>query len=290
MLTEINIFPHVTAKLGEGPVWHSSERVFYWVDITEKKLHWLDLTTGKDRDFDMGSMIGTVVPVEEGGVVVALETGVYRFTTAKQLVKLADYPADAALNTRFNDGKCDPAGRLWVGTMEKSAKPHQGKLYRMDVNRLVAVLENTTISNGMAWSPDETTMYYIDTYDQVVYAFDYDNANGNISGKRVTVIIPQTMGSPDGMTVDSAGNLWVALWGGGAVVCFDPKSGQQIEKIEVDAPNVTSCAFGGSEMNLLMITTACEGLNEQRLKQYPLSGNIFIVSTSSKGVEPYFFK
>lgn len=290
MLTEISVFPHVTATLGEGPMWHSGEQVFYWVDITGKKLHRLDLTTGKDVDFDMGSMIGTVVPVEEGGVVVALETGVYRFTDARQMLKLADFPADAAPNSRFNDGKCDPAGRLWVGTMEKSVKPHQGKLYRMVGNRLAVVLENITISNGLAWSPDERTMYYIDTYEQVIYAFDYNNSNGHISGKRVAVTIPLTMGSPDGMTVDSTGNLWVALWGGGAVVCFDPKSGQQIDTIEVDAPNVTSCVFGGSDMNTMIITTAREGLSERQLKQYPLSGKVFITNISCKGIKPNYFR
>ncbi len=285
-----NLLPDSCNQLGEGVMWHPGEQVFYWIDITGEKLHRFDLISCIDEAFEMGSMIGTVVPVEEGGVVVALETGVYRFTIAKQLVKLADFPADAAPNTRFNDGKCDPAGRFWVGTMEKNAKPHKGKLYRMDGNRLVVVLENTTISNGLTWSPDKATMYYIDTWDQVIYAFDYDNASGNISGKRVAVTIPQTMGSPDGMTVDSTGNLWVALWGGGAVVCFDPKTGQQLDAIEVSAPNVTSCAFGGPDMKTLVITTAREGLDAGQLTQYPLSGKVFFTNTICQGINPYYFK
>jgi sugar lactone lactonase YvrE len=290
VFSKIDVLPDVVATLGEGPMWHSGEQVFYWVDITGKKLHRLDLSAGTDVAFDMGSMISTVAPVEDGGVVVALETGVYRFTVPQQLIKFADFPDDAAPNTRFNDGKCDPAGRLWIGTMEKSAKPHQGKLYRIDGNRFIPVLENITISNGLAWSPDHRTMYYIDTYDQVVYAFDYDNVSGDISGKRVVVTIPHSMGSPDGMTIDNTGKLWVALWGGGSVACLDPRTGQQLEKIEVAAPHVTSCAFGGSDMNILVITTAREGLNEQQLTQYPLSGKIFFTNTSCRGIKPNFFK
>lgn len=289
MHSELKVFPDVTANLGEGPIWHPGEQVFYWVDITGEKLHRLDLISGTDEAFDMGSMIGAAVPVEVGGVVVALETGIYRFTVAKQLVKLAGYPAEAAPNTRFNDGKCDSSGRIWIGTMHKNARSRQGKLYRMDRNRLIPVLEDITISNGMAWSPDNRTMYYIDTPDQVVYAFDYDNASGDLSGKRVAITIPLSMGSPDGMTIDSTGKLWIALWGGGAVVCFDPQSGQQLEKFEVMAHHVTSCAFGGPAMNTLVITTAREGLSEEQLAQYPLSGKVFYINTYCKGIQPNYY-
>lgn len=283
--SEINVFPDALSILGEGPVWHHGEQVFYWIDISGKKLHRLDLSAGDDQSFDMGSMIGAVVPVENGGVVVALETGIYRFNTPDQFQKLVDYPSDAALNTRFNDGKCDPSGRLWIGTMHKNAKPYQGKLYRMDQGKFIAVLENISISNGLSWSPDQQTMYYIDTFEQAVYAFDFDSRHGGISNKRIFITIPESMGSPDGMTADSTGKLWIALWGGSGVACFDPQTRQLLGKIEVPALNVTSCEFGGPDMKTLLITTAREGLNEEQLQQYPLSGQVFFVETTLEGIK-----
>ena len=287
--SEVNVLPGVTSTLGEGPVWHHGEQVFYWIDISGKKLHRLDLASGKDLSFNMGSMIGAVVPVEAGGVVVALETGIFKFNAPDQSLKLVDYPSDAAPNTRFNDGKCDSSGRLWIGTMERNAKPHQGKLYRMDHGKLVAVLENISISNGLGWSPDGQTMYYIDTFEQAVYAFDFDVMHGEISNKRIFIAIPESMGSPDGMTVDSTGQLWIALWGGSGVACFDPQTGKLIGRIEVPALNVTSCEFGGSDLKTLLITTAREGLSEVQLQQYPLSGQVFFVHTPFRGLKSNYW-
>ena len=283
--SEINVFPNLTSTLGEGPVWHHVEQVFYWIDISGNLLHRLDLSSGKDQSFNMGSMIGAVVPVENGGVVVAMETGIYRFNAPDQFQKLVDFPTDSAPNTRFNDGKCDPSGRLWIGTMDKNAKPHQGKLYRMDHGKLVAVLENISISNGLGWSPDGQTMYYIDTFEQTVYAFDFDVMHGDISNKRIFITIPESMGSPDGMTVDSTGKLWIALWGGGGVACFDPQTGQLLDRIEVPALNITSCEFGGPDLKTLLITTAKEELNEEQLQKYPLSGQVFYVETILVGIK-----
>ena len=286
---DVNVFPDVTSTLGEGPVWHQGEQVFYWIDISGKKLHRLDLASGKDQSFDMGSMIGAVLPVQAGEAVIALETGIYSFYAPDQFQKLVDYPSDAAPNTRFNDGKCDPSGRLWIGTMDKNAKPYQGKLYRMDEGKLVAVLENISISNGLGWSPDQQTMYYIDTYEQAVCAFDFDVTYGRISNKKIILTIPQSMGSPDGMTVDSTGKLWIALWGGGGVACFDPQTGQLIGRIEVPALNVTSCEFGGPDLKTLLITTAREGLSEEQLQQYPLSGKVFFVYTPFRGLKSNYW-
>ena len=288
--SEIKVFPDVTSTLGEGPVWHCEEQVFYWIDITGKKLHRLDLVTGKNQSFEMGSMIGAVMPVQEGGVVVALETGIFRFYPPDQFQKLVEYPSDASPNTRFNDGKCDPGGRLWIGTMDKNAKPYQGKLYRLEGSRLIEVLQNISISNGLGWSPDHRTMYYIDTFEQTVYAFDFDISTGEITNKRVVVYVSKSLGAPDGMTVDCNGNLWVALWGGSGVACFDPLTGDLIGKVEIPALNVTSCEFGGPDLKTLLITTAREGLNEEQLREYPLSGHVFIVQTPICGIKSDYYK
>lgn len=289
MMTEANIISNITCTLGEGPIWHPLEKVYYWVDIIGQQLYRYDPASHSELSFQMGSMIGTAVPVCGGGVLVALETGVFYFNGTENMTKLADYPDDAAPNTRFNDGKCDPAGRLWVGTMEKEAKPHQGKLYRLDDLVLTPVLDNVTISNGLAWSIDKKTMYYIDTFEQTIYAFDYNNKNGEISGRKAIVEIPLSMGSPDGMTIDSEGKLWVALWGGYSVVRFDPETGRQMDKIEIPAPNVTSCTFGGHDLHELFCTTAREGLEKEKLKQYPHSGKPFSMKSPYKGIDPYCF-
>ena len=286
----INKFPGVQAELGEGPVWHAGEKVFYWIDISGRKLHRLDLYSGKNQSFDMPGMIGALFPIEEGGVVVALETGIFRFRVPDHFELLAEYPLDALPNTRFNDGKCDPAGRLWIGTMDKNAKPYQGKLYRLEGSNLVSVIESVSISNGLAWSPDQQTMYYTDTFEQTVYAFDFNISSGEISGKRELIRISGSMGSPDGLTVDRKGNLWIALWGGHAVACFDPESRQLICKIDIPALNVTSCEFGGPDLDILLITTAREGLNEDQLKQYPLSGHIFFVKTPFHGLQSNYIR
>ena len=276
------------AILGEGALWHPMEKKLYWVDIEGEELHIFDPATGKDKVFHTGSRIGTVVPVKGGGALVALQKGIHKVDTQSGNFSLVVNPLEDP-NIRFNDGKCDPAGRFWVGTMALDVRKNAAVLYRMDRDTQIhLMLEQVTISNGLVWSADKKTMYYIDTPTSAVTAFDYHHETGEISNGRELIVIPESEGHPDGMTIDEEGMLWIALYGGGAVTRWDPKSGEIIGKVSLPVPNVTSCAFGGEKLDTLYITTARNGLDEEKLKQYPLSGGLFAVKPGAKGVEAHF--
>lgn len=273
------------AILAEGPVWHPIEKVLYWVDISGMKLHRYDPRCMKTQTFEMGSMIGTVAPATgKFTVVVALESGICGIDAKGTKHKLANYPAGEMGGNRFNDGKCDPAGRLWVGTMNKAVHEAAGNLYCWEGQEWCVKQAGVTISNGLAWSSAAQTMYYIDTPEYVVWAYDYDVQSGYIENKRVAITVAKNLGAPDGMTMDAEGMLWIAHWGGRAVIRWNPMTGQIMEKIEVPAPHVTSCTFGGDDLQTLYITTAREGLSENEWVQYPFSGALFELKTTVRGI------
>jgi sugar lactone lactonase YvrE len=278
------------SKLGEGSLWHPKEKKLYWVDIEGKILHIYDPATGKDKELPVGSRIGTVVPVKNGGALVALQNGIHKIDTKTGKLSFISAPfTDTSL--RFNDGKCDPSGRFWVGTLALDSRRRGAVLYRMDGDKSIRVmLDSVSISNGIVWTKDKKTMYYNDTPTGTVQAFDYDDKTGAISNRRVVVRIARGGGGPDGMTIDADGNLWVALWGSGTVGKFDPRTGQLLQKVIVPAPNVSSCAFGGKNLDILYITTARAWMNEEKLKQFPLSGGLFAVKPGVKGVRAEFYK
>ncbi len=278
------------AALGEGAIWNAAQQELYWINIEGKELHVYRPATNQDIHFSTPTRPGTVVPYKKDEVLIALQNGIHRMNTATgKLTFIIDPIQDS--NIRFNDGKCDPAGRFWVGTMHLQYHKGAAVLYRMDRDGSVhQMLDSVTISNGIVWSQDKKTMYYIDTPTGTVEAFDYNDATGNISNRRVVVTVPPGMGSPDGMTIDSNGNLWTAMYGGYAVICWNPATGKMIQKIEVPAPNVTSCAFGGSDLKTLYITTARQGMKEDELAKYPAAGGLFSVPLDVAGVEAFFYK
>jgi len=192
---------------------------------------------------------------------------------------------------RFNDGKCDPAGRLWAGSMHLDQIEGEANLYMIDQEGNGSIkVEGVTISNGIVWTKDAKTMYYIDTPTGQVVAYNYDNETGEISKKRVVVEIPTSMGFPDGMTIDANDNIWIGLWNGDSVVCFDPRSGQLLQRISVPAHNVTACAFGGKDLDTLYITTSSLDMNDAEREKYRNAGSIFMVKPGVRGVKSSFFK
>ena len=277
------------AALGESALWNPETARLCWVDIEGRALHVFDPATGQDRHYPTGERIGAVVPMRNGHALVALQTGIHGIDlNTGRLTRRVDPVTDEYL--RFNDGKCDPAGRFWVGTFDLMQRAHAGTLYRFDPDgRTHVMLRGITNSNGLAWSLDKTTMYYIDTPTLVVQAFDYDDATGNIANPRVVIRIPQGSGGPDGMTIDAEGKLWVALWGAGRVHRYDPATGALLQVVSVAAPFTSSCAFGGPGLKTLFITTARSGLMPQQLQEYPLSGNLFAVEPGVAGVPAFFF-
>jgi sugar lactone lactonase YvrE len=277
------------AQLGEGALWHPTENKLYWVNIEGRTLHIYDPVTKENQSFLVKERVGTVVPVKSGGALVALQNGIHFINTQTGRLRFIANPLTNN-NIRYNDGKCDPSGRFWVGSMHLQFTEGVAALYRMDTDKTVhKMLDGVTVSNGIAWTKDKKTMYYVDSHLRRIDAFDYDDASGAIANRRTVVTIPMGGGSPDGIALDVEGKIWAALWGANAVGRFDPQTGELLQKIEVPAPNVSSCAFGGKDLDTLYITTARGELSEAQLAAYPLSGGLFSVNPGVKGVPARFF-
>lgn len=280
-----------SALCGEGAIWHPDRNTLFWVDIDGKRLFEYDPALKENKEWHFNKMISTVVPENREAVIIALSDEIVRFNIEKNTQEhIASI--DAAGNTlRCNDGKCDPAGRLWVGTMSLNGQKEAGTLFRLEANKAHEVIKNVTISNGIVWTKDKKTMYYIDTPTQEIVAYDFNPKTGDISNRRIVIKVPKEMGAPDGMTIDKNDMLWVAHWGGGGIYNWNPQNGQLIRKIGVPAPNVTSCAFGGKNYDILFITTAKGGLNEENQEKYPLSGSLFYyIVPDAKGVKTTKYK
>lgn len=276
--------------LGEGPWWNAGTQQLYWVDIEGNAFHVFDPATGNDRKIDVGQMIGCCVGRKSGGVVVALQNGFYGLNLeTEKLTPLVDPEAHLPEN-RFNDGKCDSRGRLWAGTTRVQHDEPSGFLYRLDADLSVnRKLDDVWISNGLAWSRDDKTMYYIDSPTSEVVSFDFDAATGEISNEQLVIEIPEGGGSPDGMTIDEEGMLWVALWDGWRVIRVNPESGEIIDEIRLPVARPTSCVFGGANLDELYITTASTRMPAEELAKQPLAGGIFRCKPGVRGLPAYGF-
>jgi sugar lactone lactonase YvrE len=279
------------ATLGEGPIWDSRESVLWWIDINNHLLHRFDPAANSDQIFDIGQRIGTVVPRTSGGLMLAVQNGFASYDPTTQKLEVIADPESHLPENRFNDGKCDPAGRFWAGTLELVEENMKaGTLYCLAPDgRVEPRVPNVGISNGIVWTSDKKTMYYIDTPTRRVDAFDYDNETGAIANRRPAIELPEGGGFPDGMTIDADGKLWVALWGGWGVVRFDPETGARLDKVDVPASQVTACAFGGPHLEDLYITTARRDLEGDALKNEPLAGGLFHAAVGVSGLPAYAF-
>ncbi len=278
------------ATLGEGPVWDSRTQTLYWIDILKKRIY-----AGAEILTKLDDLVGCIAPRKNGGLILALshpDEARSRFASldldSLKLTFLSSLQ-DELVNNRFNDGKCDPRGRFLAGTMEMGEKEPYGSLYSFDGRSVTKLLSNVTISNGLTWSPDYKTFYYIDTPTRQVKAFDYYLETGKIANPRSAVSIPESLGWPDGMTSDMQGNLWIAMWGGAQVTKWNPDTGQLLDQIPVPAKNVSSCVFGGKNLTELYITSARKGLDEATLTQYPLTGGLFRIRTKVEGMPTFEF-
>ncbi|WP_121663177.1 SMP-30/gluconolactonase/LRE family protein [Metabacillus litoralis] len=279
------------ATLGEGPHWNGEEQALYWVDIIGKRLHRYDPLTKENKTFTFNQYVGAAVPAQLGKMLLAMHDGIYRLDLETEDLILVANPETNQPHIRFNDGKCDSSGRFYIGTMALNIEKGKGALYRLDPSgHIHKILSSVTISNGLAWSPDEKFMYYIDTPTGEVTVFSYDKQTGSISSKKTSVVIPNEMGSPDGMTIDSDGMIWVAHWDGSRVTQWNPYTGKQLDEVVVPVKHVTSCTFGGEHLDELYITTARQGLSEEELEKYPLSGGLFKVKTKAKGMKGNGYK
>lgn len=272
------------ATLGEGPAWDAKTQTLYWVDIRQKRIY-----AGRELLAQLDDLIGCLAPCADGNLILGKRLSIVDFQpdTAQQTVL---YPLSEPAGNRINDGKCDPAGRFLVGTMDMNEKETAGSLYSFDGTNTRKLMDGIRIANGLAWSPDHQTFYYIDTFTRTVQAFDYDVNSGEIANPRAAIRVPETLGWPDGMTSDADGNLWIAMWGGAQVTRWNPQTGQLLESIPVPALQTSSVVFGGRAMNELYVTSARVGMSASDLNKYPLSGGLFRVVTTATGMPTFEFK
>jgi sugar lactone lactonase YvrE len=269
------------ATLGEGPVWLAAEQALCWVDIPAGLVHRM-AGDGSLTSWDVGQPAGAVVPRASGGLVVAVRDGFMALDPATGAVTMLAAVEQDQPENRMNDGACDRAGRFYAGTMADDERPDAGTLYRLDPDLTVTtLLTGVSVSNGIGWSPDERLMYYIDSLTHQVDVFDYDPATGAIGGRRRFAAVGEGDVVPDGLTVDSDGGVWVAVWGGSAVLRHDP-AGRVRETLKLPAGLVTSCEFGGPGLDRLYITTAA-GPGEQ-------AGALFVCEPGVAGQPSHPFR
>lgn len=277
---KLELFENTKCIVGEGPVWDKENNRLLFLDIRGQFIMSVDNSTGKTQKIDLPQRIGCFVLTEKGDILAGLTDGVYlidkqgNITLAHQPIKIK--------GDRFNDGKAGPDGAFYLGT---SAVDGNGAFYRLKDGVLTELFEGVACSNGLDWTHDGKKMYYIDTPRQMIEIFDFDVNNSTLSNRRKFMDIPKDWGLPDGMTLDSDGNLWVALWDGTCVIQIDKDTKEIINKIEVPCPRASCCAFGGENLDELFITTAAFG-DEQN----EMSGKTFKLKVNARGAKVYKYK
>ncbi|XP_011306335.1 regucalcin-like [Fopius arisanus] len=281
--------PHV---LSEGPHWDRATQVLYFVDITSQKIMRLNPRTSEVTEaYIKNGPVGVFVPVAgrnntfwagSGTDLVEVQWNPKYNDPNPRIRVLSRIDKDRNF-TRFNDGKVDPAGRFWAGSLGSKgnqALDNLGSLYRFSPNGTpTRIISPVSISNGLCWSHDNSTFYYIDSPTLQVVAYNYNVSTGNISNKRVVFTLKKIHKDevPDGMTIDAQGHLWVAIHSGGRVIQVDPKTGKEIRAVKLPVMAVTSVAFGGPNLDVLYVTSGREGLSRRQLRRQPLAGSVFAV-------------
>ena len=288
-MASVEIALDAQAELAEGPTWDPLREALLWVDLERGHVHRFWPGTGVDELVEVGQAVGAVALRSAGGLVAAVRDGFALLAEDGGHVELvAEVELELAGN-RMNDGKCDHLGRFWAGTKAAPDQPGGGALYRLGTDLQVeTVLAGVTISNGIDWSPDLRRMYYADTPTQRVDVFDHDPGSGEVTNRRPFVTIPVAQGAPDGLTVDSDGCVWLALWGGSVVHRYTP-AGELDRTIRFPASQVSSCTFGGSDLGDLYVTSASIDLGAERRAAEPHAGAIFLVRPGAVGLPPRLF-
>lgn len=277
-----------TCILGEGPLWdHINQRIL-WVDIFANEIHSYFIETGEHKIFNTVQKPGAIALNQNGEIIAALENGFFKIVLETGSIKEIINPKTRE-ETRFNDGKCDPAGRFWAGTLQEPGNKPVGRLYMLMNNGTTqTMLSGLSISNGMAWAPDGNTFYFVDTATLRIAAYDFNAQTGKITNERICVQIPEKDGYPDGMTIDNEGMLWVALWDGWKIARYNPLTGKEVLSIPLPVARPTSCIFGGKDLDDIYITSATFGLDEKSLSNQPLAGKLFVIKNSGfRGLPTY---
>ncbi|WAC73781.1 SMP-30/gluconolactonase/LRE family protein [Roseateles sp. SL47] len=283
------------ALLGESPFWHPREQRLYYLDIPGHALfRWSEGDAAPQR-WDLNSEPGCIAPLESGGLLIAQRNGLWRFDPdGGAYMQLADAPYDAT-QRRFNDGKADAQGRLWVGTIDDARQPHSA-LYCWRNGRFEVMQDGITSSNGLAWSPDGGTMYWADTKAHEVYQFDFDQKTGSLGERRPFLSFPVRAegqplstygGRPDGAAVDVEGCYWIAMMEGQQLLRFSP-SGERLQTIELPVRCATMPTFGGADLRTIFVTTAREKRSTEELAAQPWAGCVLKLRVPVAGLPVHF--
>ena len=286
--TQLDIVSPCPAQLGEGPLWDPWDQALWWVDIDRRQL-WRKPHGAPAAAHDVGQEVAAALTRSPAGLVLVARRSIILTDCALTIGGVLPVPLPFPETMRLNDAGCDPAGRLWFGSMSTDGELGRGSLYTLHGDHSVTrALASVSISNGIGWSPDGRRMYYVDTPTQRVDVFAFDPPTGSLGPRRTFARIPASDGRPDGLTVDAQGTVWVALWGGGAVRRFTA-SGRPAGQVSLPTRNVTSCCFGGPGLDELYITTARRGLCSAELAGEPTAGSVFVCRPGSVGLPPHRF-
>jgi sugar lactone lactonase YvrE len=275
------------ARLGESPIWDSNHKLLYWVDIYNHRVHQFNPATGQNLFFDVGDVVGCIANAGANRLIMAQRDRLAFLNTQTGVVTpIIQVEADMPDN-RFNDGKCDPQGRFWFGSM--SPGKCQGSLYRYDPDGSLHVMERgLAISNGLGWSPDGKRFYLTDSAVQKIYVYDFDDVTGDICHRSLFVDLDGESFYPDGLAVDDEGYVWSAMWDGWCVIRYSPL-GEEVLRVELPVQRPTSCCFGGEDLRRLYITSASVGLSEEEIQRSFYSGDLFCLEVDVRGLGGYDF-
>ncbi len=285
--------------LGESPMWLPNEQQLYYCDLPGRLLHRFDPSTGDEQQWGFDCDLGCCAPTPDGAIVIAMRDGIWRFDPrSRHCAALVDPPPYDMAHERFNDGKCDPQGRLWVGTIYEPRQPALAALYRLDAGKLERMAEDVTVSNGLAWSPDGRTMYWSDSHAHTVFSFDFNGDTGAIANPRVFASFPRKQpgqdlatygGRPDGAAVDAEGCYWSAMFEGQRLVRLSPQ-GELIREIKLPVRCPTMPCFGGPDLKTIYITTARANRPAEELKQQPWAGCVLAIDVDVPGLPVNVFR
>ncbi len=295
LLYDPHPLPVPASLLGESPFWHPEEQALYWCDIPGHQLNRYHPASNVHEQWAFETDVGSAAPVLGGGVLLALRNGLWRFdprSGRRERVHAAPYDTN---KLRFNDGKADPQGRFWVGTLH-DAREHAGHLYRLQGRQLEPMVEGVAVSNGLGWSPDGCTMYWSDTKAHTVWAFDFDAEDGSLSNRRVFARFPLKQpdqdlaaygGRPDGAAVDSEGCYWVAMFEGARLLRLSPQ-GEVLREVKLPVQCATMPCFGGDDLKTLFVTTAREKRPADELARQPWAGCVLQMRVEVPGLPTHF--
>lgn len=289
MSDQLELISDTKSIIAESPTWDAKNASIYWVDIISKKIFRYNTVTEKTDTAAVNKYVSYIVPQRKNSVAIGLQDGFYSYDFITKEQTLLGRPENFnPFMYRFNDGKCDVNGRLWAGTTSFYEESFECSLYQLNGDHKLKEMETgINVSNGLGWSPQNDKFYYIDSGVKLVFCYDFEPENGAISNRKILIDFKEEGANPDGMTVDEEGMLWIAHWGGHQVSRWNPETGKKIGSIALPVKKVTSCVFGGINLDELYITTARFNADQSDLE--PFAGGVFRIKPGVKGLPTFSF-